>query len=303
MHQMNLDGIDGTNLFSFMAALGTLVLLDEHTRSQQLPVPKLQFARDGTAMIGGLDLTADQLVEAIFEGLRASRSFYDKELSIVKKPTDFTQGSFAQLAARVNRKESNILSGLACCVGEEAFESTLCAANGAGHQNLIQSMRDILSLIDKEHIHSALFTHWRKNYEIPDSIKKQQQLGARKPTLRLDPADERLYAMRFSNPTTTGDFKTELGAQALAIPAFSILPVVPMVRPLSVASSRRGNRVFFSWSLWEQPATLPSILSQLVAGIERPEEMRARGGFAAFRASRVSGEKGKLSFAPSEGVW
>jgi len=303
MNQMNLDGIDGTHLFGFMAALGTLALLDERARAQQLPVPQLRFARDGTAMISGLDLTADQLVEAVFEDLKASRSFYDKELSIVKKPTDFTQLTFTQLAASVNRKQLNILSGLACCVGEEAFESTLCAANGASHQNLIQSMRDILSLFDKEHIQAALFTSWRKNYEIPAPIRKQQQLGTRKPTLRLDPADERLYALRFSNPTTTSDFKTELGAQALAIPAFSILPVVPLVRPLSVSSSRRGNRVFFSWSLWERPATLPSVRSLLVAGIERPEEMRARGVFAAFRTARVSGEKGKLSFAPSEGVW
>lgn len=303
MNQINLDGIDGTHLFGFMAALGTLALLDEHARSRQLPTPKLQFARDGTAIIGGFEFTADQLVEMVFEDLKESRSFYDKELSIVKKPTDFTQVTFTQVATGASRKQLNILSGLACCVGEEAFESTLCAANGAGHQNLIQSMRDILTLFDKEHIRAALFRPWRKSYEIPASIRKEQQMGARKPTLRLDPADERLYAMRFSNPTTTDDFKTELGAQALAIPAFSVLPVVPLARPLSVSSSRRGNRVFFCWSLWEQPATLPSVRSLLVAGVERPEQMRARGAFAAFRTARVSGEKGKLSFTPSEGVW
>jgi len=303
MRQIKLDGIDGTHLFGFIAALGTLVLLDEHARAHKLPVPQMQFMRDGIAMISGLDLTAEQLVTAVFEGLKASRSFYEKELCIVKRPTDFTQVSFTQLAASASRKESNILSGLACCVGEKVFESTLCAANGASHQNLIQSMRDILGLLDKEHIRAALLMPWRKSYEIPDTIRKQQELGTRKPTLRLDPADERLYAMRFSNPTTTDDFKTELGAQALTIPAFSVLPVVPLARPLSVASNRRGSRVFFSWSLWEQPATLPSVRSLLVAGIERPEEMRARGAFAAFRAARVSGEKGKLSFAPSEGVW
>lgn len=303
MNQMNLDGIDGTHLFGFVAALGTLALLDEHARSRQLPTPQLQFARDGTAIIGGFEFTADQLVEMVFEDLKESRSFYNKELSIVKKPTDFTQWTFTQVATRASRKQLNILSGLACCVGEEAFESTLCAANGAGHQNLIQSMRDILTLLEKEHIRVALFTPWRKNYEIPVSVRKELGLGARKPTLRLDPADERLYAMRFSNPTSTVDFKTELGAQALTIPGFSVLPVVPLARPLSVASSRRGNRVFFSWPLWEQPATLPSVRSLLVAGVERPEHMRARGAFAAFRAARVSGEKGKLSFTPSEGVW
>lgn len=307
MNQLNLDGINGTHLFGFMAALGTLAVLDEHARSRQLPTPQLkftrEFTRDGTAIIGGFGFTEDQLVEMVFDDLKESLSFYDNELSTLKKPTDFTPVTFTQVATRASRKQLDILSGLACCVGDEAFESTLCAANGAGHQNLIQSMRDILTLLEKEHIRAALFAPWRKSYEVPASIRREQRLGARKPTLRLDPADERLYAMRFSNPTTTDDFKTELGAQALTIPAFSVLAVVPVARPLSVASSRHGNRVFFSWSLWEQPATLPSVRSLVVAGVERPEQMRARGAFAAFRVARISGEKGKLSFTPSEGVW
>jgi hypothetical protein len=300
---MQLDGIDGSHLFGFMAALGTLVLVDELARSQQQPLPRLHFSRDGTATISGVELTKDAFVGAVFDELQASRRYYENELSTVKKPTDFTLPMFTQLAENANRKESNILAGLACCIGEEAFESTLCAANGASHQNLILSIRDILSLLDKEHIREALFTPWQKHYEISDLIRKQLQMGTRKPTLRLDPADERLYALRFSNPTTTSDFKTELGAQALAIPAFSVFPVLPRARPLSVASRRQGNRVFFSWSLWEQPATLPSVRSLLVAGVDRLEEMRYRGVFAAFRAARVSGEKGKLSFAPTEGVW
>ena len=299
---MRLGGINGSHLFGFMAALGTLALLDERARMQRLSSPRLHFSVDGTATISDF-LAADALVDAAFDELQASRPYYVDVLSVVKKPTDFTAPILAQLAANANRKESNILAGLACCVGEEAFESTLCAANGASHQNLIQSMRDVLSLVQKEHLHSALFAPWRKEYEVPDQTRKRLGLGTRKPTLRLDPADERLYALRLSNPTTTADFKTELGAQALAIPAFSVLPVVPRNRPLSVASNRGRNRVFFSWSLWERPATVASVRSLLVAGVDRPDEMHARGAFAAFRAARVSGEKGKLSFAPTEGVW
>lgn len=300
---MKLDGIDGSHLFGFMAALGALALLHERARLQQMRIPRLHFSRDGTATISDTELAKDGFVDAVFDELQASRRYYENELSTVKKPTDFTPPLFAELADSANRKESNILAGLACCVGEETFETTLCAANGASHQNLIQSIRDILSLIDKEHVREALFTPWQKHYEVSDPVRKQLQLGSRKPTLRLDPADERLYALRFSNPTTTSDFKTELGGQALAIPAFSVFPILPRARPLSVASKRQGNRVFFSWSLWERPATLPSVRSLLVAGVDRFEEMRYRGAFAAFRAARVSGEKGKLSFAPTEGVW
>ena len=300
---MKLDGIIGSHLFGFMAALGTLALLDERAKSRQQPTPRLHFSADGTATISEVTLTADAFVCALFDELQAFRPYYENELSAVGKPTDFTPSTFTRLAENANRKESNILAGLACCVGEEAFESTLCAANGAGHQNLIQSMRDVLSLLKKEQLYTALFKSWQKDYAVSDTDGKQLALGARKPTLRLDPADERLYALRFSNPTKTSDFRTELGAQALAIPAFSVLAVVPRVRPLSVSSSRRGNRVFFAWSLWTIPATLASVRSLLVAGIDRPDQLRARGAFAAFRAARVSGEKGKLSFAPTEGIW
>ena len=300
---MKLDGIDGTHFFGFMAALGTLVSLDERARSQRLLAPRLHFLRDGTAIISDFTPIEEVLVDAVFDELQAFRPYYEEELSEVKRPVDFTPATLAQLASRANRREANILAGLACCVGEEVFESTLCAANGASHQYLVQSMRDVLSLVQTEHLRAALFAPWQRDYEVPDPIRKQLNLGSRKPTLRLDPADERLYALRFSNPTTTSDFKTELGAQALAIPAFSVVAVVPRDRPLSVASSRRGNRVFFDWSLWKEPATLASVRSLLVAGVARPDEMRARGAFAAFRAARVSGDKGKLSFAPTEGLW
>lgn len=300
---MKFDGIDGSHLFGFMAAIGTLASLDDHARSQKLSTPRLQFLRDGTAIISDFEMTEDAFVDALFDQLQSSRRYYEKDLSAIKRPVDFTPEGLAQLAYRANKREADILAGLACCVGDEVFESTVCAANGASHQNLVQSMRDILALVQKEHLRAALFASWRREYEVPDPIRKGLNLGSRKPTLRLDPADERLYALRFSNPTTTNDFKTELGAQALAIPAFSVIAVVPRDRPLSVASSRRGNRVFFRWPLWERPATLASVRSLLVAGVDRPAEMRARGAFAAFSAARVSGDKGKLSFSPTEGVW
>ena len=48
---------------------------------------------------------------------------------------------------------------------------------------------------------------------------------------------------------------------------------------------------------------LSSACSMLFAGVEPVDTLRARGAFAAFRAARVSGEKGKLSFTPTEGLW
>ncbi len=302
MQTLALDGVDGQHLWGFLTALGSLSLLDEHARAETLEVPRLAFEGDGTAVVHS-PVVKDQFAAVLLARLRQLQPFLEQDLESVEKPSDFTRSSYESIALASRPDTLGFLAGLACVVGDEASESTLCAANGASHQNLVQSMRDVLKLVEEEHVRLALFEPWQKTYRVPDEKRQQLQLGTRKPTLRLDPSDERLYALRLSNPTTTDDFRTELGAQALAIPAFALLPVVPRKRPVTVASTRHRQRVTFSWALWSTPATLRTARSLVWEGVGRPQAQRARGVFAVFSADRVSGTKGKLSFAPSQGVW
>ncbi len=302
MQTLTLDGIDGQHLWGFLTALGSLSLLDEHARAKMLEAPRLAFEEDGTAVVHS-PVSKCQLPAVLLARLRKLQLYLEKNLEGLKKPSDFKRSSYESIACKSEPDALDFLAGLACVVGDEAFESTLCAANGASHQNLLQSMRDILNLVEDEHVRLSLFEIWQKTYRVPDDKRQQLQLGTRKPTLRLDPSDERLYALRLSNPTTTDDFRTELGAQALAIPAFTLLPVVPRKQPVTVASTRHRQRVTFSWPLWNVPATLPTARALLWEGVGRPQIQQERGVFAAFSADRVSGAKGKLSFAPSQGVW
>jgi len=299
---LTLDGIDGQHLWGFLTALGSLSLLDEHAREATLEAPKLAFQADGTAVVHS-PVAGEQLAPILLAGLRKLQPCFEEELANVKKPSDFTRVSYQRAALSSKPGALSLLAGLACVVGDEAYESTLCAANGASHQSLIQSMRDVLRLVEEEHVRRALFETWQKGYRVPEDKRQELHLGARKPTLRLDPSDERLYALRLTNPTTTDDYRTELGAQALAIPAFALLPVVPRRQPVTVASVRRRQRVTFSWPLWNLPATLRTARSLVWEGVGSPLAQRERGAFAAFSADRVSGAKGKLSFAPSQGVW
>lgn len=302
MQTLTLDGIDGQHLWGFLAALGSLALLNEHACAEMLEAPRLAFQEDGIAVVRS-PVIKDQLAAVLLARLRKLQPYLEQDLATVKRPSDFTRSNYESIALASKPGTLDFLAGLACVIGDEASESTLCAANGASHQNLIQSMRDVLKLVEDEHVRLALFETWQKTYRVPDDKRQQLQLGTRKPTLRFDPSDERLYALRFSNPTTTDDFRTELGAQALAIPAFALLPVVPCKQPMTVASARHRQRVTFSWLLWNVPATLPTVRALLWGGVGRPQVQRERGVFAAFSADRVSGAKGKLSFAPSQGVW
>jgi hypothetical protein len=224
----------------------------------------------------------------------------------VERPGDLTQDAVDAIARSPDRATLDDLAGLVCCLGGETYESTLCAANGAGHQNLIASMRDVLSLLDAypHAVAAAIERPWSFDFEPTRDDRRRFGLGNRKPTLRLDPSDERLYALRFDDPTApSASYRTELGAQALAAAAFGGLPVVPRARPITVGSERDGLRTYFYWGLWCVPATYAAARSLLVAGPPNPQEGRARGVFAAFRAARVTGAKGKLSFAPTEPWW
>jgi len=303
MNQLSLSGIDGQHLWGFLTALGTLSLLDQHPGECGLATPRLAFKNDGTAMLES-PVPHEQLAAVLLARLKDRQPYLDGCLGEIKRPSDFARSSFEAIALASDTPNTvDFLAGLACVVGDEPYESTLCAANGASNQYLIQSMRDVLKLVEEKHLRSALFETWKRSYRIPDEKRKELKLGTRKPTLRLDPSDERLYALRLSNPTTTDDFSTEIGAQALAIPAFGLMPVVPRKQPVTVASSRSRQRVTFSWPLWRIPSTLRTIRSLVWAGIGNPNELRDRGVFAAFSVDRVAGAKGKLSFAPSEGVW
>lgn len=308
MNSLSLAGIDGQHLWGFLTALGTLSLLDEHARENSYDSPRLAFQEDGMAVLQS-PVEREGLAEVMLAKLRSMQPYLEGSLGDINKPSDFTRSSYETIALEsVAPAAVDLLAGLACVIGEEASESTLCAANGASHQNLVQSMRDVLKLVEAEHIDKALFSTWTYSFQLPKKgegkkIRDRLQLGNRNPTLRLDPSDERLYALRYSNPTTTDDFSTELGAQALAMPAFALLPVVPGKLPVTVASKRSRQRVTFSWMLWSIPATLRTVRSFVWEGVGRAKEQRERGAFAAFSTDRVSGAKGKLSFAPSQGVW
>lgn len=303
MNEVALTGIDGRHLWGFLTALGSLSLLDEHTRERNLAPPRLAFMDDGTALLAG-PIAKDLLPSILLSELGRIRTYLGGSLASINRPADFTRSSFEATALTSSSPSLvDFLAGLACVIGEEVFESTLCAANGASHQNLIQSMRDVLDLVDGEQLRRSMFEPWTKSYQIPDGKRKQLNLGTRKPTLRLDPADERLYALRLSNPTTTDDYKTEMGAQALAIPAYGLLPVVPRHRAITIASKRSRQRVTFSWVLWRHFASIRAAKSMIWQGVDASKELRLRGAFAAFSVDRVSGSKGKLSFSPSQGVW
>ncbi|MEJ0035073.1 MAG: hypothetical protein WDO68_03130 [Gammaproteobacteria bacterium] len=307
MPTLKLPGLDGSHLFGFLATYGLFRLLYAASLQNLNACPRLSFDEDDfCAVLDGVP-SIEFLDETLRRELRTLHARLKTDFAKLDKPSDLTR-EFIEATARSNDDLTlDELAGMGCVVGDEAHESTLCAANGAGHQNLVLSMRDVLALMEEHSdlLHEALHRSWKLEFEPTPEERKKFDLGNRKPTLRLDPSDERLYALRLNNPTSKeAAYRTELGAQALAAAAFGGLPVVPRQRnPVTVGSERRGTRTFFYWGLWSTPASYATVRSLLVTGTRPSDDARARGVFAAFRAARASGAKGKLSFAPTEPWW
>lgn len=243
MNSLSLAGIDGQHLWGFLTALGSLSLLDEHARENSYDSPRLAFQEDGTAVLQS-PVAREHLAEVLLTRLKALQPYLDSNLAGINKPSDFTRSSYETIA-NVAPTAVDLLAGLACVVGEEPSESTLCAADGAGHQNLVQSMRDILKLVEAEHMRIALFEPWKRAYRVPDDKRKELKLGTRKPTLRLDPSDERLYALRLRvrRPTTFRPSLARRHSPSLRSPCCQLFPASSRSR------SRRSVRASESRSL------------------------------------------------------
>ena len=297
---MRLEGFDGFELLGFMAALGLLRLMDarwtaggRHGRR-----PALGFDPDGRACVIGLEDGLPREAVALHGYLREEAKVLFEDLASIEKPSDFQVEAVRTAAKSGSQALARWIACLAAPVPRSEWdidESTLCAANGASHQKLVQSMRDVIEETTPEYLLDCLAGPWRRAFTKP----------GRKPSLRLDPGDERLHALRAVNPTSNEvPYRTEVGAQALAALGFLFFPVCPQNwRSVTVASRRGRAEVFFHWCLWQPKATVPSLQSFVCEDARDEIGRRAQGAFAAVRCSRVSGEKGKLSFTPSEGLW
>jgi hypothetical protein len=77
-----------------------------------------------------LDSTIRRQLKALHQRLK-------NDFAHIDKPADLTREIIDVIATSNNELTRDELAGTGCIIGEKAYESTLCAANGAGHQNLI----------------------------------------------------------------------------------------------------------------------------------------------------------------------
>lgn len=308
MATLDVRGSDGGTLLGFLAAVGSLRLLSEAHEDSTLAFDP----GDDHAILGSGGASSAQAIEDAVV-LRAQSEMRRQELTLLgawDKPGDVSNEAWDELVrdlSDVRRDRLSFIAGLMCGApgSDTVGEATLCAANGAGHQNMFQTLRDLQKLAGEEHLRRALTQPWTFDEGVPPEAT---WMGTRKPTLRWDEGAERLYALRLHKPTADPEpFTTQIGAYALAAAALPCFPVVPTLRgprTTFTISAGRGAVDFF-WPLWTPPVTMHTLRALHASGeAERdPDGARRRGVYRLLRARRWTQDKGKLTFGPATPIW
>lgn len=234
---LRLAGLTGTNPLAYFAALGTVEMLTAADVDVALswtvePIPRAVLHTD---------LELDAVIEIIIEDVefwRGSPVFDDERDDIKLEP---------QEARRFIRSCSDVRS--ARLGGALVAEGTAADANGnckptdlsftAGQQRFLGTAREIRDGVNADDVRRSSETSW--TYE--SKLK----------SLMWDVADDRIYALSASDPSTSAKL-TEPGAEWPATIGLSQFPVFADAKRTQTTGCG-GSWKFgsFTWALWSEP--------------------------------------------------
>ena len=296
-----LNGLDGSNLLGFLAAVGVLRVATEtnpqwdwrvrwDTREGQWsPV----LLADTTLTAGGL---IDQLMPALDKRKGDHAFAFANDLTISCKEFRGVAQSAFDSAGLADRHFADFITAFGCdsvpisAKDSRIQDTALRTMSGAGHQHFIGSMRELVEKTSPDHLRATLFEAWQ--YSDP------------KPSLRWDPADDRRYALRWKEPS--GDpVRTMRGANRLAVEALPLFPTAPGEGNLQTTgfTQRRGEGVIFTWPIWGVPLNIDTVRSLLsLAELQQAQldrqSLSSRGVVEIYRSQRITRDKYR-NFTPA----
>ncbi len=285
-----LNGLDGSNLLGFLAAVGTLRVVTDASPSfnwrlqwrlcDGIWIPKL-FSND--------QLSEDDLIDLLMPALEKMKDqrilkFY-KNLNISCKQYRVETEKAQTAATLADRHEADFIAAFGCeslPISDKKpiiQDTALRTMSGAGHQHFLGSMQDLVKITERDHLRTSLFLPW--------------QYADERPSLRWDPVDDRRYALRWKDPSDD-PIRTMRGANRLAIEALPLLPTAPKGRWLRTTGFlQHYDAVWFTWPIWEVPLRMDVVRSLLsMAELQEPEpdraNLRARGVVEIYRSQRIT---------------
>lgn len=300
-HTLLLSGLDGSNPLAFLAAMGTLRAL---TRAQPDTRIRVAWGQAGGAWRPALhagDLDQAGVLASLVE--QCGRTKNHPTLHIADNLTlsieVFRRHALGQ-AATSETDATAYVTAFGCeATANDAgriADTALRTMSGAGHQHFLKTMRDVLATVTDAQIRRALFDAW--DYADP----------LRGLNLRLDPFDDKRYALQWADPSgdaTRGTRGNMIGANALAVLGIPLLVVAPIRGELQTTGfrGRRSADCFWTWPIWDGPLSLDVVASLLALAelqeVQPPREHLSRLGIVEiYRSQRITTGKFR-NFTPA----
>jgi hypothetical protein len=292
MREIELTGLDGSNLLAYLAALGTLRVL---TLAEPDRCIRMSWVERGfwTPVVHGTSAdTPDDLMDLLAQRVCGEESV-DEAWKIGKDLTLSCEefGNRIREAVKGSGHEHRVTVDFLAAFGSDVYgagpkreamsDTAFRTMSGAGHQHFLGFMLELAAGTDAEHLRRSLLAPW----DYADG----------RPSLRWDAADYRPHALRAVDPS--GDpIKTMRGANRLAIEALPLFPTAPKSRRIRTTAFREiDGETEIGWPIWKEALELATVASLLAAG-----GGGTRPGVAQlFRATRFTEGKYR-NFSPSK---
>jgi len=308
MTEVLLTGLDGKNPLGFLAALGVINAVADHSKAVQSD-PKLVWRSSGTylpAIVDGPPAEAllDVLVKdlADFRGEPATLLRYPKksekgtsEAWDLKPPRETFRGylhSLVSACSRDHRRSVDVAAAFATDVAvDRADRKTKPTALHftAGNQEFLDTFGAVSETVTAEDLREAVFGPWKR-------ARDTKQFN-------WDNAGARDYALRADDPSKAKKLGVP-GADWLAFRGLSFVRVAPVGdRVVTTGCHGEWKTGAFRWPIWTVPlqrTVIGSLLSSPEIFETDPRVLRGRGIAIVFESAiRRSEQGGYGSFAPA----
>ena len=280
MTGIRLNGLEGTNPLGFLAALGVQVALACESKR-----PCLWWSDDVTPRA----VVDDRFgINQIVEQSLATFAIWKNSPALNPRRRDgslMPRGDDLKLAPSDIRTYIDVSRNSPAAALSRALvvEGSLDKKGVAkpsdlyftgGQQKLLVIARKILEQATAEDVSMGLSGPWSYSSTVP--------------SLMWDVADDRVYALRAYDPTSSGEKKlSNPGVEALAILGMSLHTVfASRDRTLTEGCSGSWTNAFYSWPLWVKPAS-PLVVKSLLAHAHNVEVDQRYRWFKSWGVSTV----------------
>jgi len=282
-----LPGLGGSNPLGFLAALGTLRLLDSPSRMKWVAsggtwVPMVSFDGQPLEEDSFLDDLRTRMADDISKHPVRLLKLLRHDSGDARRQVFVEQRDQATCAERIL---ADWLCALASDFGSAYATNQLQTSR---RDYFLGNLTEVIKSTTVDHLRRSIFNPW----DYADPLEKQ--------SLHLDPSEDRRHAHQWNQPSGDPHRKNSggmLGANRLAIEAIPLFESVPENDGLHTTgfTGNRSTNTRWTWPIWNADVGLRVVRSLLAIPLLQTEkltpkqnnELRDVGVVSAFRTSRI----------------